>query len=268
MVPYLEGMRTKILRVDESIAALEREVGDFLSKTCRIVGAVDVATRSYVFTAFTDQGLPTRIAVLTGEIIHHLRACLDHLTTQLVLVNGRAPDQRTEFPVCRTHKAFRSAVSKGSLSGIADDAQKTILALQPYNVDPNPENAVMFWIHKLDIIDKHRLVLVVAATVLLGDRLEFNNKADVEVIGMSPPPSGIQPTKDGVEAFRVSFGEKFDSEIEIGENFSFDAVFVELGPVKHVPVVKTLRAMREVVVGTIYRFFPDFAQVAAPPAVP
>ena len=78
-------------------------------------------------------------------------------TTQLVLVNGRAPDQRTEFPVCQTHKAFRSAVSKGSLSSIADDAQKMILALQPYNVDPNRENAVMFWIHKLDIIDKHCL---------------------------------------------------------------------------------------------------------------
>jgi len=260
--PDLTGMRAKILRADETIAKLETEENAFLAHNYHVVGRFDAAARAIAFTAFGEPSLPPRFAVLAGEVIHHLRSCLDHVVTQLVSVEGGTPDYRTEFPICRTPDAFKKAQQRGKIDGVSANAAKLIAAAQPYNADPNPELSTILVLHDLDIVDKHRLVLIVVTTVLMAKTLGLDNKVDVDVIGMTPPPGGLKPSKEGTEVFRVFFGKRFDPEIKVQNDFGFEIVFPSFGPEKNVPMIKVLRHMRDAVVKVICGFFPSFAQPA------
>jgi hypothetical protein len=258
--PDLDGMKAKIVRADETIVRLEAEIDAFLSREYRVIGEVDVNGRAYVFTAFGEPKLPPRFAVLAGEVIHHLRSCLDHLVTQLVTVEGGTPNHRHEFPLCRTPDAFEIARKRKKIAGVSANAAKRIREAQPYKADPKPGNSTLLLIHELDIIDKHRLVLVVVTTVLMATTLGMDNQIDIDVIGMTPPPRGIRPSKDGMEVFRVFFGDRFDEGIKIHNNFGFQIVFDSLGDEKNVPLTKALRHMRDAVVSVITGFFPTFSQ--------
>ena len=256
----LDGMKTKILRADETIASLEAASRAFLTEHYRIAGSVDADARAYVFSAFGETDLPPRFAVLAGEVIHHLRSCLDHVVTQLVSVEGGTPDHRTEFPICRTPETFEVAKRRGKVQGVSATALSKIEAAQPYHADPNLSNSTLLVLHELDIVDKHRLVLVVIATVLMASTLKIDAKRDVEVIGMSPPSENVRPTPDGTEVFRVEFGHKFDPEVTIDANFSLELRFQHFGAMPNVPVIKGLRHLRDATVGVIHGFFPNFVQ--------
>jgi hypothetical protein len=110
-------------------------------RTLPIAGRFDPDARAYVFSAIGETELPSRFAVLAGEVIHHLRSCLDHVVTQLVRVEGGTPDHRTEFPICRTREAFEVAKQRGKVDGLSVTVLNQIEAAQPYRADPDPANS-------------------------------------------------------------------------------------------------------------------------------
>jgi hypothetical protein len=87
----LDGCWAKIKRANENIDNLRTEIINFTgSNDYRVVRDVNKETRKYTFRAFgPDNAIPLRFSVLAGEIIHHLRSSLDHLTWALVLVTKR-----------------------------------------------------------------------------------------------------------------------------------------------------------------------------------
>jgi hypothetical protein len=79
-------------------------------------------------------------------------------------------------------------------------------------------------IHELDRIDKHRLLVVVLAVVGIGQKLAIgSNTGPLELIGMSPPHRQT-PTEEGVEVFRVSFGQ-YQRDVRVEPEFNLDLVF-------------------------------------------
>ena len=258
----LAGIAAKIRRADEHISTLDAEFDVFLKEHYQITGSFDSNLRKYTFTALGSEALPTRFAVIVGEVAHHLRSALDHLVTQLQFFGaGDGKPDVLEFPICRTPKQFEEACRRGKLTGIPEAALKTIGAVQPYRTSEPVDSSALAVLHELDRIDKHRLLLVVVACVQMANTLKVDATRNVTITGMSPPiPPGVRPTKEGRAIFDVDFGEEFDPNISIDGNFGFQIVFDQPGVLMNLPVVQTLKKLRETVaVGLIQRgFFPDF----------
>ena len=127
--------------------------------------------------------LPSSLSLLAGDVIHNLRSALDHLIYQLVIANGAKPDTSTAFPLWRT-KALFMAKCPGSAKGMSQKAFDILYGLKPYKRG----NPSLWTLHRLDIIDKRRLLLAVAEahrnTIIdLGPTLEAQG-----AYGIPPPP--------------------------------------------------------------------------------
>jgi hypothetical protein len=106
------------------------------------------------------------VLTLAGDIIHNLRSALDHLAQQLVAVGlvinpppvplTRREFKRLGFPIAETRKEYKS-LKRSKVKGMLPKAVKAIDALKPYKRG----NPALWRIHELDIIDKHRALLLV-----------------------------------------------------------------------------------------------------------
>jgi hypothetical protein len=141
---------------------------------------------------------------------------------------------------------------------MSNGASAIIESWQPYRTSDPPEHSTLWVLHDLNRIDKHRLLLVVVACVLMADRIEINASKDVPITRMSPPmPIGIRPSTEGTEIFAFHFSEKFDPEVKMDANFGFQMAFGQTGIVENLPVIPLLNNMRNMV-ATVANSFGKF----------
>lgn len=122
--------------------------------------------------------VPLRIAVLFGEIMHHLRSCLDHVAHVLVWSSGKQPREGaggTAFPVRQTLDKGPARVQPA----VWDEAASFVESIQPYS-DPERRGTEhpLQQITDLNNVDKHRLLHVVA--VAGGGMVTFRPAADAD----------------------------------------------------------------------------------------
>lgn len=209
----LAGIGEKIKRAEENIKNLNCEIRSFIlanPSPYRIVREFQNDGLDYVFTGYGELEVPPRFAVLTGEVIYLLRSSLDHLVWALVEKQGAAHTTSHQFPVCGTREKFIEACKRRRIEGVSASAEKIIESVQPY-VSPDPKNYFLTKLDEWNIVDKHRLLLVVAAAARLGDVLRMNPGEDVTIKGMSPPYLR-RVTNEGVELFRISLAAKYKFE--------------------------------------------------------
>jgi hypothetical protein len=96
---------------------------------------------------------------IAGDIVHNLRAALDHLAHQLVLVGSpdTIPTRRIEFPISETVTKYESEKAR-KVEGMTPIAIEAIDRLKPYKGG----NDALWRIHELDNIDKHRALFTLA----------------------------------------------------------------------------------------------------------
>lgn len=100
--------------------------------------------------------------LIVGDCIHNTRSALDHLVFQLAILNraSGAAAEKTAFPICLTPEKFRDATKGKVAPFISGTALTEIEKLQPYATGNAGADDVIWALHQLDIIDKHRLLLV------------------------------------------------------------------------------------------------------------
>lgn len=119
---------------------------------------IDGETRECRFWWHQDGPTPLRWSVILGEFLYDLRSALDHLARQLVLVNGRKPNNRTEFPVFRDSEEFEGG-SCTKTRGMSAEVKTLIESIQPFSEWPdNPTGTTLWGIHNLGNVDKHKLL--------------------------------------------------------------------------------------------------------------
>ena len=175
MAHALDGARERLKRADEHIRNLSDEIAP-------LIRCLPIIPFSRERPTFTDEDrknwdtlikantqIPPRLSVLTGEIVHHMRAAFDHVAWQLSSAKLRASNPtQIAFPVSlvdtstnkdelRRYKRQVEGIS--SPSGLA-----RIQSLQPYHAG-NPSAHPLSLIHDLDRIDKHRELVLVAAAL-------------------------------------------------------------------------------------------------------
>jgi hypothetical protein len=102
--------------------------------------------------------LPIDVLPIAGDVIHNLRAALDHLAGHLVIVgSGKEPSRRIEFPIAKDEATYEAEKAR-KVEGMRPEAIEAIDRLKPYKGG----NDALWRIHELDNIDKHRSLFTVA----------------------------------------------------------------------------------------------------------
>lgn len=237
-MPPLEGPRRKVERANKHIADLVDLIERFRdSNPYSIVGECDVQTREVVGRA-RENGDPFPEAcasLIAGDAIHNLRSALDLLYCAFVVANGKTITKKDSFPIAGSENEFKRFHAKVKRR-IATEPATLIKDLKPYKGGNDG-----FWrLHRLDITDKHRLLLTAAAQVQHVEwRVSMpapDPEEPVKVFGMKV---GYTPTVkrriyDGAEVFRVA--TEPDQEIQ----FRFEVSLDEPGIVESEPLIPLL----------------------------
>jgi len=162
------GIDEKLERSRTHIENLKVEVDRFFQKSdYPVLPQKDVQLLLKAVKHLEQQKVPLRFSVLAGEIIHHLRSCLDHIAWTFSSEEYRTGENRKfiEFPIlqARPRMEHRFTQYERKIKGITHpDVLATIERLQPYN-SPKPLETPLFILNDMDITDKHReLVLCIA----------------------------------------------------------------------------------------------------------
>jgi hypothetical protein len=99
--------------------------------------------------------------VLAGEIIHHLRSCFDHIVWHFS-TGPKLNNMPVDFPVFEKEPIQEKELSRynGKIQQITDPSVRALIkGLQPYK-SANPIDDPLLIIHKFDIVDKHKELLL------------------------------------------------------------------------------------------------------------
>jgi hypothetical protein len=169
--PYLVDLQPadaflKLTRADEHLDSLEAEIQRWAAThPYRIIRERDDESGATVVYAEPTGEPPLKLALILGDVVQNLRACLDHLALALAERNygGPLPEEAqrdSQFPICDTPKQF-SRARKRDIPHIAKEAQAIIEKLQPYAENGGGRNPLAI-LNELSNHDKHRRLPLVA----------------------------------------------------------------------------------------------------------
>jgi hypothetical protein len=144
-----------------------KELGDalrsfFRTKPYKFSGKPNPKSREVAYTMDSVKPIPPEIPLIAGEIIQNLRSALDHLAYQLYLLGtkGGKVNKNIAFPIAE-NKLIYDEIKPRRIKGMSSAAIAAIDAVQPYGGG----NDVLWQLHALNNIDKHRLILTVGSAV-------------------------------------------------------------------------------------------------------
>jgi len=156
------GVRLKIERAKKHIKVLDAELDTFCNTKAYVLATKEKPEIEHVTLYIAEiHPIPSELPLIIGDAIHNLRSALDHLVWQLIEAAGGTPNRDTYFPICQSPQQYASAIGKGEIKTVSSGAEKLIREMQPYIAGDNP----LWYLHQLDIADKHRLLLTVTTRV-------------------------------------------------------------------------------------------------------
>jgi len=198
------GVRLKIERARKGADELRDATKAFFSTSPYSIEKAEEESGDLVYRVRVRESPPPVLAIILGDLIHNARSALDHLIWWAVETQGASPTARTSFPIADTETKF-SQMAVTALAGVSSETRAKIEDIKPWK-DGSPP---LLHLHRLDIVDKHRLLLVVgAAHRSVGVSFQFPDVPGMPRIS-SPtifirPADRQFPLEDGAEVFRVA----------------------------------------------------------------
>jgi hypothetical protein len=168
MPPDFSGITEKLKRTNEHIHNLQGEINAFFQAgKYPVMPEDDREALLEAIAYFKKLVIPLRFTVLAGEIIHQLRSSLDHVAWQFSSETYRRDHERKiEFPIFEVRPSDKDSTKRyeGKIKGITDTRILSLIeALQPYNAS-DPADCPLFILHKMDVIYKHRELILCLGT--------------------------------------------------------------------------------------------------------
>jgi hypothetical protein len=267
MTDRLAGIRVKIERAKHHIKDLEGRIKLFReSDPYRLVLDQSTNPEERIVRLKINATVPTEFAVIAGETINQLRSALDHLAWQLVDASGSTPSDHLYFPICQAESSFKSKL-KGEIKSVGPAAIGVLGATKPYKGG----NDALWKLHKLNNIDKHCLLLVLAYGLKPAIGFHYRNPAFESVLQRpdiqkflaqvpSPMPSGTRDLfwilQDGDEVFRLSWPDGPKPNVNEKLDFSFEIALRQPQVAEFEPIVPFLNQLADAVDGVINKFVP------------
>lgn len=129
---------------------------------CRLVRSDEGVPPSVVFRAHGMPRLSPEWSAIVGDILTNLRAALDHLAWQLLILDGQEPGRSTSFPFALdpANAIIKPRDWKKGDPGLRRrDLREEVERLQPYELAG--QDGLLWWINELCNTDKHRELLIV-----------------------------------------------------------------------------------------------------------
>lgn len=226
-----EEPRLKIKRSQQHFIELQDEVKRYYAESpWRINIEIDsLGNETHRF--LVEKPIPKKLGVIIGDTIHNLRSSLDILANELVRVNGCSPNYKTSFPIGTNQKNFHEEIEK-CLEGCAERHKELIRDLHAYQGGAGHR---LWQLHKLDIEDKHKILIPVIAICtrihldLPVPKLPNRDPSSLnETVPIALTPATRSPLKSGDIVFCVNAAardgvadikaSKFDFELGLGPN--------------------------------------------------
>jgi len=249
------SLGSKVERAKHHIEDLQAAINAF-SDPYSVIAKIDPQTSELVYYLESFKPIPDTIPLICGDAIHNLMSALDHLAYRVVMIdtNGCPPKEfGIYFPIGDSAKHYESRRGR-KVEGARPETLAAFDALKPYKGG----NDLLWALHRLDNIDKHRLVLTITGQfqginiVRLFDRqfemLPKDSRPNFGTRVFDSPR--IKIMEAGMELFRDRCGAKFDPKLEFG----FGIAFNEPEVVKGKSVLETLHQLQNLVENIISAF--------------
>ena len=260
-------IRAKLDRAQKHIRDLGVEVATFMETKPYTVGVRTEYQRTVYYLAKLVE-TPSNILAITGDVLFNLRAALDHLAYWLAETNNadQAILRRISFPIFDDSAKYNQGAGE-RLKGLDQNAVGAINAIEPYN---GGKGYLLWQLHKLNNIDKHRLLITVGCH-LTGFRLHttrrrhmhkaINAEAGIELTDdqadelnpFLPPDGNVHALKEGVVLVKDLFANE---EVDQSTKFTFVVALNEPLIVDCKPLLPVLNEMADCVDAVITNFEP------------
>jgi hypothetical protein len=193
------GVMLKIERADAHLADLKDAIESAHNVSGeRFTSEIDPESGQQVYRAHGIPAIDPKWSLIIGELLYNLRSALDHLAWQLVLLDGKTPGKKTQFPIFSKQRVnedgepvpaqLRPPVRNPKILAALDECQPyrgADGATVPYR------NSPLWQLHRLNIIDKHRLLLVVVC-VLNIDNMYWGGDPDMPAPKLKVWTGGVE----------------------------------------------------------------------------
>jgi hypothetical protein len=242
------GIAEKLKRSHENIKNLNVEIDGFF-KACKYPVIPNANSEGWqeAVDYHSNLVIPLYCSVLSGEIVHHLRSCLDHIVWHFSSAEYRLKSENSiEFPVFREKPIAKDELARyeRKAKGITNPKVASLIAdMQPYQRGSDAEDDPICIVHDLDRFDKHRELAIVSscATVFI------------------PPGTSIDAVRAIVkqrEGEAVTDAERELARRTINQDCKVlpQVAFAKFGKRKNQLVIPSLLQLHNIVMGSIDLF--------------
>jgi hypothetical protein len=166
MAHPLAGCRAKIDRTVDQINTLNPELVEFynskpINLEYEVEGGENGGLARAVFRVESMREPPQRFGVVAGELVHNLRSALDHLVSQLALLQTDDPSDRLQFPIYESSPRDWQTIAADRLTDVPEAAVDLIESQQPFHRDTSERvrGHALAVVRALSNEDKHRVIL-------------------------------------------------------------------------------------------------------------
>ena len=232
------GIAEKLKRADENILNLKAEIERFF-RDCKYPTIPKPDDESWQDAVDYHKSLeiPLRFSVLIGEIVHHLRSCLDHVVWLFSSAQARTKPGSIAFPIITTVPPTKDESSRleRNIRGISNTQVCDLIRdMQPFHDGVDAFNNVLAIVNEMDRIYKHRELWLMGRSA----NVAFPAGTPTEIIRlMSRHTQG--------ESLTTAQMAMIGREIKKHHDVTPDIAFGELGKWKTQPVVSALAQLRD-----------------------
>jgi hypothetical protein len=163
------GIAEKLQRSEQNILDLHSEIDLFITNgQYPVIPHPEDKTFQEATEYHKTKMIPLRFGVLAGEVVHHLRSCLDHIVWHFSDDASRAKPRSIEFPIFEVKPSNKKEIEtyERKVKGISNaNVLRMIEESQPYRAGSDIADHRLLIIHNMDIIDKHRELTIVDSSV-------------------------------------------------------------------------------------------------------
>ncbi|PSU71471.1 hypothetical protein C9J22_06695 [Photobacterium phosphoreum] len=105
-----------------------------------------------------DVAVVNEAAIIIGDLIHNLRAAIDHSYWSCTsdFAKSEAEKRNIQFPITSNEDALKKSTLPGLPKRVSESFSEGLASLKPYRENGNK---LLCAIHDLDVMDKHKLLI-------------------------------------------------------------------------------------------------------------